>query len=176
MRHLTRREIEEVDSDSSDSVTDSSDSVYDSSDGDSVQDEEGAMDEGARAPRSSPLADSIRQRNLKLVSSLIEDGHDVNGGWSGDLPIVAAAATGNVFMIKDLATRGARLDAVDKNGDTALCVAARKNNAHVVDQLLECGANPNVRDMHGKTPSCTRAAKSEPPSRNPSFQATLTCV
>ncbi|MHB8632824.1 MAG: ankyrin repeat domain-containing protein [Thermoplasmatota archaeon] len=70
-----------------------------------------------------------------------------------------AAAQGRVEVIKDLAKRGAKVDAPDSFQRTALHVAADLGRTPAIEALLDAGANVNARDRQGNTPIMMAAQK-----------------
>lgn len=64
-------------------------------------------------------------------------------------PLVQAAFSGRVAMVKTLLERGADIEAFDlgeEDGKNALMYAAKYSHAEVVRALLAAGANPNARN------------------------------
>ncbi len=106
---------------------------------------------------------------LKLIHNMLEKGADVNardsdrntiafsepeamggriegtitattGGVAGRTPLMIAARTGNVAVVKLLLAKGADVHARDATGKSALQLAEEAKNAQVVDLLKQAGA------------------------------------
>jgi len=65
--------------------------------------------------------------------------------------LLEAAAQGRTAKVQELVTKGASLDARDKDGRTPLMLAAQHGNADTVHCLLDKGADPAARDRSGAT-------------------------
>jgi ankyrin repeat protein len=63
-----------------------------------------------------------------------------------DLPLIEAAARGDLPEVRRLLERGASVRASDQRGRTALIAAAYGNHVRVARVLLEAGADPNEKD------------------------------
>jgi len=63
-----------------------------------------------------------------------------------------AAGGGLLWLVQDMLTKGADVNAEDQYGNTPLHWASMKNHADVVRLLLTHNANVNVRNRNGKTP------------------------
>lgn len=62
-----------------------------------------------------------------------------------------AAGRGNLDILKNLVSNGAKVDSVDACGDTPLSVACLYGYYDLVEYLLENGANPLTKDKQGRT-------------------------
>ena len=71
----------------------------------------------------------------------------------GIQPIHAAAANGNLNILRHLLTQGADPNARQQTGLTPLHTAAHSNNAQMAQLLLEFGADPSLTDDSGQTPA-----------------------
>jgi len=69
----------------------------------------------------------------------------------GWTPLSYAAASGHVEVASFLLDAGAAIDAVSPNGTTALMMAVRGGHAEAVDLLLARGADVNHRNQEGAT-------------------------
>jgi ankyrin repeat protein len=105
----------------------------------------------------TPLIYACAHNNTNLASLLISKGADVNlPGQLNDqghswTPLMTAANSGDVEIIKLLLNAGARLEQTNNNGDTALMEAAKRAVPDVVKLLIERGANVNARRVFGHT-------------------------
>ncbi|WP_341811169.1 ankyrin repeat domain-containing protein [Wolbachia endosymbiont (group A) of Oxytorus armatus] len=66
--------------------------------------------------------------------------------------LLAAVQGGDFKKVKDLVSRGASLDAKDKEGKIPLHFAAQEGNLDMVQFFLNRGANTKAEDMYGWTP------------------------
>lgn len=68
------------------------------------------------------------------------------------IPLIIAARSGQVGLVKLLLDRGADVNARDKETETtALIAAAHQGHVQVVDILLQKGVDVNAKDKTGKT-------------------------
>lgn len=67
--------------------------------------------------------------------------------------MIVAAEIGNVEIVKELLSRGAKKEESKDDGATTLLVAAQFGNINVVEELIKCGANVDVKlKSDGVTP------------------------
>ncbi|MCL4361631.1 ankyrin repeat domain-containing protein [Candidatus Dependentiae bacterium] len=102
-------------------------------------------------------------RNERIAKMLLGSGADINSksnlGYSTILSIVNLYVDAPLNSrdpellktIKFLASKGANVNAKNKNGQTPLMVAAFSNDADLVQLLLEFGANVNEKNKYGDT-------------------------
>jgi ankyrin repeat protein len=92
-------------------------------------------------------------RNTEIVRFLLDQRIDVNArGRSGDsTPLIFAVSSGSLDSAKLLLSRGAEVNATDRNGRTALWYAARTENTGFISALAQHGANVNAQDSKGHT-------------------------
>ncbi|MFN8138802.1 MAG: ankyrin repeat domain-containing protein [Fimbriimonadales bacterium] len=105
-------------------------------------------------PWGTPLSQAIEFKKPKNVVLLLKYGADPNlsSKQKKELPLSAAATTGQVDIVKLLIKAGAKVNAKDSStGRTALHEAAAKNQAQTVTELLKHKADKRVRDKSGKT-------------------------
>jgi ankyrin repeat protein len=103
-----------------------------------------------------------------LISSLLDAGAPLNGDGTTQIPIIAAAARGDIELIDLLLKRGANIDASYSPGRTALFEALFSQKLGTAKFLIEHGANVNVADEAGTTYAMIAASW-----RNPEF---LNCL
>lgn len=59
---------------------------------------------------------------------------------------------GELDIVKDIVSRGARIDIPDNEGNQPLHLAAIKNYSHIIRFLLKSGAKVNAKGANGRTP------------------------
>ena len=87
---------------------------------------------------------AVRYNNLKLVTTLINSGFDVNGVCIGDrTPLKYAVWNDNLKAAQILIQNGADVHFKDRFGETVLHTAVRGHNKKMGELLLKSGANIN---------------------------------
>lgn len=91
----------------------------------------------------------------ELASALLEHGATVDvRGENGRTPLLTAASTGQLGVVRELLDAGADLERTETvAGRTALHLAYQLNECDVVDELLEAGADSEAKDDRGRLPS-----------------------
>ncbi|NXC94908.1 RN5A ribonuclease, partial [Certhia familiaris] len=101
---------------------------------------------------NSELNAAVKNRNIKAVLELLEQGADVNSkvesGWT---PLQTAVQTGEKDLVQLLLDRGASLHARKDNGGTAFTEAGIAGNVEILGLLLERGSDINDQDINGFT-------------------------
>lgn len=101
---------------------------------------------------SPALWSAIVNRNALQVRTALKEHPNLEAtdasGWT---PLLAAAGTGEVEIVKMLLDGGADVDGRAKGGWTPLLFAARKGRAEVVRLLVKHHANPSTRLDGGST-------------------------
>lgn len=98
------------------------------------------------------LFQAIRDSNLNLFNSLLEQGFNVNEiQFDGNTCLRAAIWHNQIKMVKLLIDHGANIN-TKSNGDTPLHLAVRYNRVEIIKILLKNGANINIKDKYGNTP------------------------
>ena len=97
-----------------------------------------------RLRRSQAELERLRKENQKIGSVLSQLG--------GPALHIAAAADGNVSVVKALLDAGADVDQRDSSGNTALLANVRDENLAVVKELVARGAEVNTVNHEGDTP------------------------
>ncbi|NXO93116.1 RN5A ribonuclease, partial [Certhia brachydactyla] len=101
---------------------------------------------------NSELNAAVKNRNIKAVLELLEQGADVNSkvesGWT---PLQTAVQTGEKDLVQLLLDRGASLHARKDNGGTAFTEAGIAGNVEILGLLLEHGSDINDQDINGFT-------------------------
>lgn len=124
-----------------------------------------------RHGKAEELLRYVHQGNLRRVEGALADGADIDGAGSNleCPPLVMAADSGLVTMVKLLLRRGAGLDATAPRdvpcgsdhgfvryrvvaGTTALHAAVNRRSLDVVRLLLQSGCDPNIVDSKGLAP------------------------
>ena len=115
------------------------------------------------------LLAAVHGNDTATIRMLVEAGADVNRaetqGFSPVTPLMAAAANGNLPVVKLLLAKGAKVDAVSPRqaqevnhrpivfgGFTPLLLAATYGPPEVVKALLDAGADVNAAEARGMTP------------------------
>ena len=114
-----------------------------------------SYDKFTNLPDTFPLSLASDHYNFRIIKLLVEYGADVNiqNIGCGDTPLQHVVIRGLIKPIKYLISKGARINAVGKEGrtalmDTALC---SQNTEKVIKILVENGAGINYRDTDGNT-------------------------
>lgn len=101
------------------------------------------------------LINVVTLEDIEKTKNLINANHDLNKkSQDGYTPLMAAAYTGNVEIIKLLITAGAKLELYDNSGNTALMYAFLNTDKKeaTVECLLSFGANTQVMSKENLTP------------------------
>ncbi len=104
---------------------------------------------------SSPAAAAASGRDVDAMKRMLDEGLDPNArDATGYTPLIAAARSGNVAMIRLLTSRNANPNRRDAavNSWTPLLHAIHKAQPGSTTALLDGGANPNGTDTNGTTP------------------------
>ena len=104
----------------------------------------------APAPAPTSPVPSARSRSGHTFSFVLPNGqkppiHD-------PLVVMAAADSGNAFMVEGLLAHGANPEGKNLNGLTALATAAAQNHLNVVKVLVDHGVDLDTKDVGGETP------------------------
>lgn len=105
--------------------------------------------------QNTALSTAVFQGNVELAGILIKAKADLKASLYGMTPLMMAASTGNVEMIRFLAQSGADVNfspAGEYGGRTALLSAITTGQAEAVETLIELKANVNFRTKDGETP------------------------
>jgi ankyrin repeat protein len=104
------------------------------------------------AQRNAALFEAIRKTDAAAARSALDQGADINArNRSGRTPLMMAAVTRNLDLVKTLLAQQADVRATDSAGMTALMWAAFGGDPAIVRALLEAGADVNARDTNGET-------------------------
>jgi ankyrin repeat protein len=95
---------------------------------------------------------AAREKHLKIVKFLIDNGADVNAkDWYGTTVLIPVAEWGNLEIVKYLIDNGADVNAKDRSGDTVLMLVAFWGDLEIVRLLIDKGADANAKDVVGET-------------------------
>lgn len=100
------------------------------------------------------LTHAIKNEHDACALLLIENGADIEKAENAATPLIAACEKGNASLAEALLTRGARLNASDKQGSTALMVACKGGHVACVELLLR----NEVGGMTAEAGQASRAA------------------
>jgi len=96
---------------------------------------------------NSPLYLSVVYEHEEVAMLLLESGADPNGciaQGAGRAPLVEAADTGQLRVVRRLLAAGASVNLPDSDGRTAIAAAEDKGNNRVITVLRNAGATPRV--------------------------------
>ncbi len=94
---------------------------------------------------------AIRKNRIEIVKFLISIGADINAISEDrhNTPIMDAASTGHLDLVKLLVKEDANLECQSKNGQTALILAVGNGDEDVSNYLLSVGADYEIKDQLG---------------------------
>lgn len=96
------------------------------------------------------LIDAIIKNDEKKVFYFLKAGVNPNyKSYENVTPIMFAAESGYLYIVKQLIAYGADVNAEPNSGTTAIIAASKKNNIDIVELLLQNSANVNAVDQKG---------------------------
>ena len=121
------------------------------------------MHEGAMRGLSTPLTSASLGGREQAVTLLLDSGADAEKpeAFRGRTAMHHAAERGHVRVMDILRTKGARIDARDKEGCTPLGRAVSYGCKEATSYLLDHGADANAADECGWTPLMSAAQKKD---------------
>jgi len=133
-------------------------------------------DAGGDDPKATALALAAGKSHEGVVHLLLE--HHAEPDEVGmTSPLLMAASSGAVGIVRQLLDAGATVDAPgelgDRTGVTALAAAAMTGQADVVDVLLQVGADPTAKDSLGMSVLQLATAYSAQAAAHPQLRATI---
>jgi len=99
---------------------------------------------------NTPLHWAVSENQAEIVSTLVENGADVNvQNFAGETPIFIVAARGNVQVCSELLQGGANVNLTNLAGSFPVHIAAANGNLEVLKLLLKFGAFVFAQDDEG---------------------------
>ena len=112
----------------------------------------------AAARTDPPLVEAVKQGNIAVVRSLLNQHIDVNAMQADGTTTFAWAAQLDDLEIAELLIRaGAKVNAANDYGATPLWIACANGNSVMIEKLLKAGADPSVQLVSGETALMTAA-------------------
>ncbi len=105
--------------------------------------------------RNRALFSAVSAGNRDMTAMLLKAGARIEESEPGYTPLMYAAMSDDVEMIRLLVKSGARVNAVAKGeygGGNPLLIAVENGRAEAVKVLIELKADVNVRNSEGETP------------------------
>lgn len=98
------------------------------------------------------FAKAVKDGDIVTAARMIASGSMAmdEGDGNGDTPLVVAATSGNVEMIRLLLCDGAKTHWSDRSARSPLMCAAANRHFAAIQVLLNAGADPLQADIHGK--------------------------
>lgn len=94
------------------------------------------------------LSEVSRNKNIKIVNLLVENGANINFQNQRVLtPLMVASSSNNTKILELLIQKGATLDLQDSYGDTAAAHAVKSMNLKAVFVLYKHGTNFNIKNI-----------------------------
>jgi uncharacterized protein len=96
---------------------------------------------------------AVRLGDVQEVQRFIKEGADPNDKsfFAEETALMIAAKQGNLYMVRLLIDKGARVNARGKDGWTGLIWAAHDGHLEVIKLLIEKGAKVNAKSKKGET-------------------------
>lgn len=93
------------------------------------------------------------KNHVRAAKALVEAGADVNAGFPNNKPILVAAKSGNVDMVKYLVSlQKVNINQKDNGNYTPLWYAAFEGHLEAVKALVEAKADLSIKGKDGNTP------------------------
>lgn len=109
-------------------------------------------EETKKAAQLGELKKAIDSDDMEAFDSLVRAGVDINAKEDDcTAPIIFAALSGRLEMVKALIAVGADVNASNRYGNTALMYAAGDGNEAMTIALLDAGADVNAKNESGST-------------------------
>lgn len=109
------------------------------------------------------LHNAVRGAQIEAVRALIEKKVDVNqredDGILEATPLLIAAQSGKIEILKLLLKAGADFNMKDAYGDTPIHLAISEGHVEIVKLLIDAGIDINLKDYDGSTPLHSAANK-----------------
>jgi ankyrin repeat protein len=113
----------------------------------------GANMNGVSKQGDSALMWALKREKWRMAAVLIESKADPSlPDRNGTTPLMwVAGATGGEDLIRQLADRGAKMNAANSDGETALFIAIKKKNYQAIKSLISAKADVNAVNGNGET-------------------------
>lgn len=111
-----------------------------------------SKDNGAK----NVMDDAIRGGCISVVKTLLDNGFNVNANIGDDedtfTPLMVAAHTGELDILKLLLEKGADIYSIDYDGDYVMHFAVRSGSLEIVEHLLHIGVKVTIGNTERYTP------------------------
>ncbi|WP_265024303.1 ankyrin repeat domain-containing protein [Wolbachia endosymbiont (group A) of Epagoge grotiana] len=106
-----------------------------------------------RAKLDKYLFSAIERKDIRKVSDFLDGGANIEAkGINNQTPLCVASCKGNLYVLKLLLSRNAKVNVQDDSRKTPLHYAAREGHSDVAELLLGRGTMINAEDCFGMAP------------------------
>ncbi|BEP30858.1 MAG: hypothetical protein WBIAU1_03360 [Wolbachia endosymbiont of Drosophila biauraria] len=106
-----------------------------------------------RAKLDKYLFSAIERKDIRKVSDFLDGGANIEAkGINNQTPLCVASCKGNLYVLKLLLSRNAKVNVQDDSRKTPLHYAAGEGHLDVAKLLLECDAIIDAKDCYDRDP------------------------